>query len=86
MKYCGPVDLSPFKCESINRSGFIRRICYAAANNYMIIQLYQTYYHYCDIDSVTVDAFEAAESMRRSFNASIKGHFDCQTGTEPSYR
>ena len=52
----------------------------------MIVLLNQTYYHYCDIDSVTVDAFEAAESMGRYFNASIKGHFDCLTGRVPSYR
>ena len=86
VKYRGPVELAPFKCESIDRSSFIRRVCYDAANSYMIIQLNETYYHYCDIDGVTVDAFEAAESMGRYFNASIKGHFDCQTGTVPSYR
>ena len=40
----------------------------------------------CDIDSVTVDAFEAAESMGRYLNASIKSHFDCQTGRVPSYQ
>ena len=86
VKYRGPVDLAPFKCESIDHSSFIRRVCYDATNNYMIVLLNQTYYHYCDIDSVTVDAFEAAESMGRYFNASIKGHFDCLTGRVPSYR
>jgi hypothetical protein len=85
VKYRGPVDLTPFKCESVDRSSFIRRVCYDASNSYMIVQLNQTYYHYCGIDSVTVDAFEAAESMGRYFNASIKGHFDCQTGRVPSY-
>jgi hypothetical protein len=34
----------------------------------------------------TVDAFQAADSMGRYFNASIKGHFDCQTGRVPSYQ
>jgi KTSC domain len=38
-----------------------------------------------DIDDRTVDEFEAAESMGRFFNASIKGHFDCQAGHVPSY-
>ena len=37
------------------------------------------------IDKSTVDAFNAAESMGRFFNASIKGHFDCRTGHVPSY-
>jgi hypothetical protein len=51
----------------------------------MIVQLNETYYHYCDIDKSTVDAFNAAESMGRFFNASIKGHFDCRAGHVPSY-
>jgi hypothetical protein len=52
---------------------------------YMIVKLNETYYHYCDIESTTVDAFEAADSMGRFFNASIKGHFDCRTGHVPNY-
>jgi hypothetical protein len=61
VKYRGPVDLTPFKCVSIDRSSFIRRVCYDAANTYMIVKLNETYYHYCDIDNRTVDNFEAAE-------------------------
>lgn len=86
MKYRGVVDLAPFSCDAIDRSSFIRRVCYDASNRYMIVQLNETYYHYCDIDSMTVDAFKTAELMGRYFNASIKGHFDCRTGTVPSYR
>ena len=47
-------------------------------------QLNETYYHYCDIDNATVDAFEAADLMGRFFNTSIKGHFDCPTGHIPA--
>jgi hypothetical protein len=57
VKYGGPVDLTPFKCSAINRSSFIRRVCYDAANSYLLVQLNETYYHYCDIDKSTVDAF-----------------------------
>ena len=71
VKYRGPVDLTPFKCSPIDRSSFIRRVCYDAANSYMLVQLNETYYHYCDIGKSTVDAFNAAESMERFFNASI---------------
>jgi hypothetical protein len=83
VKYRGPVDLAPFKCVAIDRSSFIRRVCYNAANSYMIVLLNETYYHYCDIDKATVDAFNAADSMGRFFNASIKDHFDCRTGPVP---
>jgi KTSC domain len=51
----------------------------------MIVKLNETYYHYCDIDGATVDAFKTATSMGQFFNASIKGHFDCRTGNVPSY-
>lgn len=80
-----PVPLDTFKCQSIERSSFIKRICFDATNSYMIVLLNETYYHYCRIDKPTVDAFTAANSMGRFFNASIKGHFDCRAGYVPVY-
>jgi hypothetical protein len=85
VKYRGEVDLKSFDCKDIIRSSFIRRVCYDTKYMYMIVKLNETYYHYCDIESTTVDAFEAADSMGRFFNASIKGHFDCRTGHVPNY-
>jgi KTSC domain len=85
VKYRGPVDIAAFKCTSIDRSSFIRRVCYDAANSYMVVKLNETYYHYCDLDGATLDALIAADSMGRFFNASIKGHFDCKTGHLPQY-
>lgn len=85
VKYRGPVDLAPFACSTIERSSFIHRVCYDHVNAYMIVRLNNIYYHYCNIDSGTVDAFLAAASMGRFFNASIKGHFDCRTGHVPKY-
>ena len=69
---------------AIDRSSFIRRVCYDSADGYMIVKLNETYYHYCDIDNATVDAFEAADLMGRFFDTSIKGHFDCRTGHVPA--
>ncbi|HUZ32275.1 MAG TPA: KTSC domain-containing protein [Xanthobacteraceae bacterium] len=85
VKYRGPVDLAPFACTAIERSSFIRRVCYDRSHAYMIVSLNGTYYHYCDIDSATVDSFVAADSMGRFYNATIKGHFDCRTGHVPPY-
>jgi hypothetical protein len=39
VKYRGPVDLAPFKCDSISRSSFIQRVCYDEKNSYMLINL-----------------------------------------------
>ena len=52
VKYRCEVDLAPFKCDTITRSIFIRRICYDAKNAYMLINLSGTWYHYCEIDQI----------------------------------
>ena len=85
VKYRGQLDLKPFACTTVERSSFIRRVCYDTANAYMLVSLNGTYYHYCDIDEGTMKSFLAAPSMGSFFNASIKGHFACTTGHVPQY-
>jgi hypothetical protein len=85
VKYRGPIDLQPFVCEAYTRSSFINRVCYDEANNYMLIKLNETWYHYCGIDAGTVDSLKSAESMGRYFNATIKGRFDCRSNAAPKY-
>jgi KTSC domain len=85
VKYRGPVDLTPFACTNISRSSFIKSVCYDKRNEYMLISLSGTYYHYCEIDADTVSSLLDAPSMGRFYNASIKGRFDCRTHRVPSY-
>ena len=62
VKYRGQVDLRPFDCAAdITRSSFIRRVCYDKGNEYMLINLNGTYYHYCQIDAGTVAALKTAD-------------------------
>jgi hypothetical protein len=86
VKYRGAVDLAPFQCESVSRSSLVTRVCYDRKEQYMVIGLQGTYYHYCEIDGGTVAALRGAESMGRYFNASIKGRFDCRTNRVPAYK
>lgn len=86
VKYRGAVDLVPFECESINKSSLVTRVCYDSHEQYMIIGLQGTYYHYCEIDASTVSALRSAQSMGRFFNSNIKGNFDCRTHRMPAYR
>lgn len=86
VKYRGPVDLKPFKCESFSRSSLVDRVCYDGKEQYMIINLQGVYYHYCEIDAGTVSQLLRAESMGRYFNAAIKGKFDCRTRKVPAYK
>ena len=85
VKYRGNVDLAPFTCLAVTRSSFIQRVCYDRANEYMLISLNGTYYHYCEIDADTVSFLLNAPSMGRFYNASIKGNFDCRIHRVPQY-
>jgi hypothetical protein len=85
VKYRGQVDLKTFDCTEVSRSSFIKRVCYDPRNNYMLINLNGTYYHYCEIDGATVSSLLTSDSMGRFYNASIKGQFDCRTRPVPDY-
>ena len=90
VKYRGDVPLDTFQCADIDRSSFVERVCYDAIQEYMIILLKGTYYHYCEIGQNTVDSLLSADSMGRYFQANIKGTgadgpFDCRTHRVPDY-
>lgn len=86
VKYRGNVDLATFKCEDVTRSSFIHRVCYDAAERYMVILLQDTYYHYCEIDQATINALMEAPSMGQHFSAHVRGvPFDCRTHKVPLY-
>jgi len=85
VKYRGPLNLAPFSCHSITRSSFVRNICFDDHNNYMLIDLDGSWYHYCDIQKDTVNLLLSAESIGHFYNTSIKGRFDCRTGHVPAY-
>lgn len=89
VKYRGPVGLKPFTCRD-TKSSFVNRVCYDAKNQYMLILLNSTYYHYCEIPGSTVEALLSADSHGRYYNASIKGTgkdgpYDCRTHKVPTY-
>ena len=86
VKYRGPVDLAPFSCEWVTRSSLVQRLCYDPREQYVIVNLTGTYYHYCEIPPSTVAAWRAADSMGRFYNAAVKGRFDCRVNRIPEYR
>lgn len=86
VKYRGPVDLKTFTCETVARSSLVKRVCYDQREQYMIINLQGTYYHYCEINARTVSALLGASSMGRYYLANIKGDFDCRTRRVPAYK
>jgi KTSC domain len=88
VKYHGPVSLEAFACADVREGSDVSRICYDAADRYMLIRLRSTYYHYCEIDAATVRALQTAGSKRQYFEAHIRGSgsdgpFDCRTHPVP---
>ena len=88
VKYHGAFSLDSFACADVKESSDVSRICYDAAERYMLIRLKATYYHYCEIDSTTVRGLQAATSKREYFEARVRGTgkdgpFDCRTRPIP---
>jgi hypothetical protein len=85
VKYRGPVNLAPFDCEWVARSSLVNRVCYDKKEQYLIVNLSGTYYHYCEIPANVVSAWKQSDSMGRFYNARVKGNFDCRVNRMPAY-
>jgi KTSC domain len=87
-----PLNVSAFTCADTPRSSFVRRVCYDDKKSFMVIKLKETWYPYCDIDSGTVQALIAADSVGSFYNEKIRsrrdgthGPFDCRDHPMPDY-
>ena len=85
VKYRGEVDLKPFTCEWVSRSSVVKRLCYDQKEQYVIVQLTGTYYHYCEVPSGVVSNWRNADSMGRYYSANMKGQYDCRINRVPEY-
>ena len=63
----------------------MKRLCYDSKELYVIVNLTGTYYHYCEVPTDIVAAWQQAESMGRYYGAQVKGRFDCRVLRVPSY-
>ncbi|MEA2899361.1 MAG: hypothetical protein QOJ84_4976 [Bradyrhizobium sp.] len=82
VEHRGAVDLRPFACHDITRSSLVNRVCYDAANHYMIVQVNSVYFQYCDMPQAMLDSFLNAPSMGQYFmskiaSAGASGPYDC---------
>lgn len=77
VKYKGKVNLDSFSCRNTD-SSLVHRICYDASQQYAVVNLKGTYYHYCAMPSGVVRNWLAASSIGKFYNANIKGNYDCR--------
>lgn len=81
-----PIDLNSGDFEYFSTSSsFVNGLWYDQNNQYMIILLNSTYYHYCGLPLSEWRGFKSAESFGTYYNQRIKGNYDCRKGHVPSY-
>ncbi len=87
VKYRGDVSLDKFTCRDVGRSSLVNRVCYDDKDDYLLISLRGTYYHYCHIDSDSVTELLSANSIGQYYNEHIKGDddHDCRKGGVPDH-
>ena len=87
VKYRGFLNVNNghFVDLKIGSSTFIKSMYYDENNNYLIVQLDNTYYQYCAIPSSTVDEWVQSSSLGRYYNRNIKGNYDCRYNYLPKY-
>ena len=86
VKYRGPVDLATFDCEWTPQSSAVKRLCYDRKEQYVVVNLTGTYYHYCEVPQSVVTAWRGSESLGKFFNSRVKGNFDCRINRVPEYK
>ena len=82
VKYRGNTSLDNFICTNTS-SSFVHRICHQRQNNYVIVLLSRTYYHYCRVPDTTVNRWLSSYSKGSFYHSNIKGRFDCRLGGIP---
>lgn len=80
------VDISATNFEPLNKSdSTVKGAWYDSSNEYMVIKLGSTYYHYCGMPSSVWGGLKAASSPYEYYQDDVKGNFDCRVNPVPSY-
>jgi hypothetical protein len=82
-----PVDVAHPRFEHLDgaASSLVESAFYDSANQYLIVSLNGTAYHYCGMPDTVWSEFATAGSLGSFYNARIKGRFSCQAGLVPDY-
>lgn len=80
------VNISASNFESLDKSDSnVKGAWYDSSNEYMVIKLSGTYYHYCGMPSSAWGGFKTTSSPYEYYQDSIKGNFDCRENPIPRY-
>ncbi len=81
------VNINDYRFSTLNtsKSSFINGAWYDEDNEYLILKLKNTYYHYCWVNKSIWNSFKQADSFGKYFNIYIKDKFDCRVWKVPVY-
>lgn len=80
------VDNGHFQEQTLKSSSLVQHIFYDSGNEYLLVDLNGTYYHYCGIGSGVVASWVSAPSLGSFYSSNVKGRFDCRINPVPSYK
>ena len=82
-----PVDIAAPYFESLGRtdSSVVNGAWFDSGNQYLVINLQGTVYHYCGIGSSIWNSLKSADSMGSYYRDYISGNFDCRVFPVPEY-
>lgn len=65
------------------RDSTVRDAWYAVEDQYMVIMLGETNYHYCGMPTSAWSAFIGADDVYGHYETNIRGRFDCRLNWVP---
>ena len=82
----GLIDLDAFACTKISTSTILKRVCYDEENKYLLIEIGDIFYHYCEVPNQIVLALVRAPSVASYYNSKIRsGPYNCKSKRMPVY-
>ncbi len=80
------VNISASNFEPLDKSdSIVKGAWYDRVNEYLVIKLGSTYYHYCGMPSSAWSGLKSSASLDEYYQQAIKGNFDCRENPIPSY-
>jgi hypothetical protein len=82
-----PVNVTKNGFENFKKSSsLINDSWYDKNNNYLILNIQGTSYHYCGFGRSEWESFKKSESLGQHYIRNIKGRFDCRQIPPPAYK
>lgn len=87
VQFRGEVDVRAenFRAFALKKSSFVRAMYYDRAETYLVVQLLQRHYHYCNVPAEVTAEWARAESPGKFYFRHVRGKFDCRESGAPDY-